>query len=191
MTPPTRRDTPANQAFTAWPVAVRSAEKLAGTLVKCGPGLRPAAWPESCDVRAAALAPWYTDQRVAVRRTAAWVLGATSQPGRPLQFSTLDGRRAQRVDNIAMTLQQLQIDAEDVSYCGSYAVTSALRTTIDLLRESRVFCSAHRACCRLLLRRVPGGGVAVRDRLLAGTPFYRNVALARLHECDTSLRTSS
>ncbi|QIK62081.1 hypothetical protein G7068_01845 [Leucobacter viscericola] len=167
-------------AIYTWPVAVRSAEILRGTLVHCGPGSRPVGWPETSRIRATALAPWYTEHRVAVRMSAAWIWGATRHPGKPLRFATLGGRRAEMVSTSIMTLQQLRLADSDVVYCDSFAVTSPLRTALDLLRDPEGFDARSRAAYRLLLPLIAGGADAVTARLVEGPQAYRNVALTRI-----------
>lgn len=166
-----------------WPLAVRSAEALRGTLVRCGPGLRLAAWPESSRVRAAALDPWFTEHRVAVKMSAAWVWGAAHHPGRPLRFGTLGGRRAGRTATAMLTLQQLRLAPSDVVYCDAYAVTAPLRTVVDLLRSPEPFELEHRVACRLLLTHVPEGRPNLESRILEGPSTYRRIALERLSQC--------
>lgn len=166
-----------------WPLAVRSAEVLRGTLVRCGPGLRLVAWPDGCRVRAAALEPWFTEHRVAVRMSAAWIWGAATHPGKPLRFGTLGGRRAGRVTGPILTLQQLRLASDDVTYCDTYAVTAPLRTAADLLRDPERFDVEHRVACRLLLTLVPEGRPNLESSILEGPSAYRRVALHRLSQC--------
>lgn len=167
-----------------WPIAVRSAEALRGTLVRCGPGLRLAGWPETSRVRATALAPWYTEHRVAVKMSAAWIWGASRHPGRPLRFATLGGRRAEMVSSSILILQQLRFATDDVIYLDKFAVTSPLRTALDLLRDPDEFDATTRATFRLLLPLLHGGRRTVETALIEGPQAYRNVALERLREPD-------
>jgi hypothetical protein len=163
-----------------WPQAIKSAELLHGSLVRCGPGVRLAAWPESPRIRAFALAPWLAPQRVAVLSSAAWVWGAARTPGKPLEFSTRDNRRAERVTQPDYRLHQFRHNEEDLQHYGDFAVTLPLRTICDLLREPTPSDAQHRSVCRLLLRLVPGGTEAVHKRVLEGARPYREISLRRL-----------
>lgn len=179
---PTQRapELPRIPSLTAWPLTVRSAETLRGTLVRCGPGVRLAAWPETARVRAAALEPWFHQHRVAIRLTAAWIWGATRNPGTPLRFATQNGRRAEPVNRALVTLQQLRFHEGEIEQLGDHAVTSPLRTLLDLLRDPDPLPHEARVACRLLIPLVPGGEAAVEAHLSVGAHPYRKVALHRL-----------
>lgn len=166
--------------FDAWAPAVQSAELLRGTLVRCGPGRRLVGWPESPRVRALALSPWLTDQRIAVRLTAAWIWEAAASPGHPLRFAMRDGRRATRSPSPAFTLQQFRMQSGDVVQLDDFMVTSPLRTLFDLLRSSGDAGREHRVACRLLLARIPNARAQIQDRLLNGGRPYRVIAMDRL-----------
>lgn len=180
---PTLTPLPPIPRFDAWAPAVQSAELLRGTLVRCGPGRRLVGWPETPRVRALALSPWLTDQRIAVRMTAAWVWGAAAHPGVPLRFAMSDGRRAPRSPSPEYTLQQFQFEPNDIMMLDAFAVTSQFRTLFDLLRASSNFDRDHRVACRLLLARLPDGRAQMQDRLANGGRPYRALALARLTSC--------
>lgn len=180
--PPVHRP-PRIPRFDRWAPAIRSAERLRGTLVTCGPGHRLVGWPDSPRVRAQALAPWLTERRIAVGLSAAWVWGAAQNPGRPLRFATRDGTRAPRAESTDYTIQQFALIEDDVEQLGDFAVTSPLRTVFDLLRAPQEFGVPHRVACRLLLIRATGGTEAVRERLAAGGRPYRKLALERLLAC--------
>ncbi|QIM18537.1 hypothetical protein G7066_07765 [Leucobacter coleopterorum] len=87
------------------------------------------------------------------------------------------------VSNSILTLQQLRITESDVVYCDSFAVTSPIRTALDLLRDPASFDARSKATYRLLLPLIPGGKEAVETRLIEGPQAYRNVALNRLKGC--------
>lgn len=181
--PQTLRPLPRIPHFDAWAPAVQSAELLRGTLVRCGPGRRLVGWPESPRVRALALSPWLTDQRIAVRLTAAWIWGAAASPGHPLRFAMRDGRRATSPPSPEFTLQQFRMGSGDVVELDGCMVTSPLRTLFDLLRSQGDADREHRVACRLLLARIPDARALIADRLVNGGRPYRVIALQRLESC--------
>ncbi|EYT52754.1 hypothetical protein H490_0112310 [Leucobacter sp. UCD-THU] len=168
--------------FDRWPPAVRSAERLRGSLVGCGPGVRGAGWPDTPRVRASALGPWLTPDRVAVRLTAAWVWGACRDPGRPLEFSTLGGRRPPlRRRGPDLALHQFVYPDEALHvFDPGLRVTGPAQTVCDLLRTPGAFEPRRRVAVRLLLPLVAGGADEIRARLVNGRAQYRCVALGRL-----------
>ncbi|MGW9021473.1 hypothetical protein ACWGOE_08340 [Leucobacter chromiiresistens] len=163
-----------------WPPAVRSAERLRGTLVPCGPGMRPVAWPETPRVRLSALAPWLEERYVAIGLTAAWVWGAARSPGDPLQCSTVGRKRppARRAPGVAV--HEHALAAADFARIGRESVTTPTRTLCDLLRSAGAFGVESRVACRILLAREPGGRRAVQAALDAGSSRHRRIATARL-----------
>lgn len=167
-------------ALEAWPVAVRSAERLRGTLVRCGPGLRPASRPEAPSVRLAALEPWPDSAHVAVHLTAAWVWGAAREPGETLQLSTADGRRAGDHAGPGVSVHEFRCDPAEIVRLGRRSVTSPLRTAYDLLRLGPRFDAAERIACRLLMNACPDARERIRTRLDATRDPRRRLAIGRL-----------
>ncbi|MFV0433553.1 MAG: hypothetical protein ACK5LO_06220 [Leucobacter sp.] len=177
------RPLPSPPRIDHWPRAVRSAEMLRGTLVRCGPGLRLVGWPETPRVRAHALAPWYgTGHNAAIRMTAAWIWGAARSPGHPLEFSTTRGRRAESTPGSEHALHQFSYESDEIHSLGEFQLTTPLRTVADVLRIPGEFSRAHRVACRLLVQLIPGGTDAVRDRLTTVGPAYRAAAVSRLRQ---------
>lgn len=163
-----------------WPLAERSLETQQGTLVRCGPGLRLASWPETPRVRAAAIAPWLRPEYVATHVTAAWIWGAWRVPDEPLEFSTQHGRRAGFPRDRGYLLRQLSLAPEDVRVFGEQCVTSPERTVFDLLRTTEPFTRLHRIACRILLLHDDITREALRERLIASGKARRGSALERL-----------
>lgn len=179
-----------------WPEAVRSAELLRGSVVRCGPGVRPLGWPDTPVVRLCALAPWSLDQDlIAIGRTAAWVWDAARTPGAPLEFSTSRGRRPRPEAAGPRVVRQFGYADDRVIRLGEHLVTDPLQTLCDLLRLAASLSPGDRVACRLLRVRV-GAQVAaagpaydppaepapdpVREALAAGPRTGRARALARL-----------
>lgn len=167
-----------------WPVAVRSAELLRGSLIRCGPGVRPAGWPETPRVRLAALAPFLCTpllhSRVAVARmSAAWVWGTAKGPGTPLRLTALGGMR--RPESLAdVVVHELGCTAAETVRFGDFRVTSPIRTVYDLLYQRGPFTASRITACRLLLRLAPDGYSAVAAAVEARRRPYREEARSRL-----------
>ena len=164
-----------------WAHAIRSAERMRGSLVPCGPGLRPVAWPETPRVRLAALAPWLGEQYVAIGMTAAWVWGAARHPGTPLQCSTIGRKRPPRTTP-EVAVHEHSLTAADFTRFGRASVTTQTRTLCDLLRSASPLTSTRRVACRLLLLQHSRGKPEVQEALDAGARRYRRVATVRLAE---------
>lgn len=147
---------PVPPALHLWPAAIRSAELLRGSAVRCGPGLRLLSWPETPSVRAAALGDALTSNRIAAHLTAAWVWGASRDPGRSLEFIVRRGRAHFSSPLIGVVLHQYKLLGSEVVLCSGRAVTSPSRTLYDLLRAP-LFLPQHRVACRLLLTHFLGG----------------------------------
>ncbi|WP_449282575.1 hypothetical protein [Leucobacter sp.] len=166
--------------FDRWPEAVRSAELLRGSLVRCGPGVRGAGWPETPRVRAAALAPWLTSDRIAIRMSAAWIWGAARRPDAPLELSTADRRRPDHGPHRDHLLHQFAYDRSALRTLDGFAVTEPEQTVYDLLRMPHGFARRHLVACRLLVRLVPDGRAGIADRLERQHSHYRALARSRL-----------
>ncbi|WP_336659534.1 hypothetical protein [Leucobacter sp. USHLN153] len=183
---PPRRPTLRVPALEHWPEAIRSAERLRGTLVRCGPGLRPVAWPETPRVRLSALAPWLTPKSggpvVAVGATAAWVWGAMRTPHTLLECSTIGRERRQFPPHSRVKLHHYSLDEHDIVWFGRGGVTTPARTLCDVLRSSEELSRVERVACRLLLLRLPAGRAGACQHLAEGARRRRQVARRRLAE---------
>ena len=168
------------------PPAVRSAERLRGTLVPCGPGFRPVGWPDIPRVRAAALAGFCSSRSTVTLDAAAWVWGARRAPGLPVDVASPGGGTAAERFNPALRTHDLSFATGDVIRFGQVGVSSPARTLYDLLRMRNEFTASERACCRLLLRLVPGGTAAIVERISARVSPYRRRTLSRLSTLHTT-----
>ncbi len=173
-------DPPEPPRYDLWPVALRSAGRLRGTLVPCGPGLRGIGWPETPTVRAAALAEFLTDGRIATLMTAAWVWGAAKEPGRPIRASTVGGRRKLAADNEMLRTMEIRYTDADIARLGRFGVTGPKRTVVDLLHTSEEFGIAERVACRLLARSFAGGLAGIQAHLSTHRRPHRSRACSRL-----------
>lgn len=180
-----QRGLPDPPSIVHWPPAVRSAELIRGTLVRCGPGLRPVAWPDTPRVRLAALAPWLGRDRVPTHLTAAWIWGAAAHPGSPMQLAVRGGTRRPEFTPRDVHVRSLSFGADELTLFGSYAVTSPVRTVCDLLRTRQNPDLATQVACRLLLRLIPGGHSVVLAAI-ASRQHFRAVARNHLLEFVTA-----
>ncbi|CAG7595955.1 hypothetical protein ACFPZL_05565 [Leucobacter soli] len=179
--PPARvKDPPNPPRYDLWPAALRSAGRLHGLLVPCGPGFRGIGWPETPRVRTAALAEFLSPDLAATHLTAAWVWGAAKDPGEPLRFSTRDRRRNLRRETPQIRISELRLAPGDMHELGAFAVTTPLRTLLDLLYADTGFGKRERVACRLLALQIPGGWATARERVEARRRPYRTVARERL-----------
>lgn len=160
-----------------WPEAVRSAELIRGTVVRCGPGLRLTAWPETPSVRAAALRPLFRDDLIASHITAAWIWGAARNPGEPLDFLTLNSRTQGTEPETGIRLHRFRMGNGDIAALGGLNVTTPRRTLFDLLRGDQ-FSTEQRLVCRVLLAFLPECRAWLRDRLessRASHPYHQRI----------------
>lgn len=162
------------------PVAVRSAERLRGSLVPCGPGLRPVAWPEVPRSRAAAITAICSPGLTAVLGSAAWVWGAQRAPHGALEVASNRGGAAAERFTPNLRVRDIVFRPGDRLLLGAVQVSSPARTVYDLLRMRVEFTSIDRAACRLLLRLVHGGAGEVAEQLALRAAPNRNRALHRL-----------
>ena len=178
--PPLVPEPPNPPRYDCWPIALRSAARLRGALVPCGPGLRGVGWPETPRVRVTALAEYLPDGRVATHLTAAWVWGAARDPGHPLRISTGRRKRVIVTDTEPCRIAQMRLSDGDVSPLGEFRVTTPLRTMLDLLHDPERFGHAEEVACRLLSERVAGGWVAVAEHIDTHRRPFCRIARERL-----------
>lgn len=172
------RELPAPPSFDRWPQAVRSAELLRGTLVRCGPGYRTTGWPESPRVRISALGEWLSQGEIVMAQTAAWVWGVARTPGAPLKFSTKAGTRCPNFFAADRDIREFTFTKDEVVAFGPHTVTSPIRTAFDLLHQKPAFTTQDAVSCRLLLLYSPDGMHELARMLASRT--YGNRAAARI-----------
>ncbi|KIP53045.1 hypothetical protein [Leucobacter komagatae] len=167
-----------------WPPALRSAAVLTGTLVPCGPGLRPVSWPESPATRCAAIGGLLAERYAAVEDTAAWIWGASRSPGQPIRLVSLRGRAPASFSIVSSEMPVLvstfRLAPGDLVEVAGYRVSSRARTAFDLLRAPSEFTVARRAACRLLFRSERGIAEQVAERARQASRVDSGRAQARL-----------
>lgn len=137
------------------PPTVLSAELQRGTIVHCGPGVRGVGWPETSQVRSAALEHMVPKSHlVAVLTTAAWVWGCAWHDQAPLTFSTLQAKRYLGLTGGNCRVHEFNIKPNDIIQIMDVFVTSPLRTVYDLLFISEEqYSDAYASLCAELCDR--------------------------------------
>ncbi|WP_449277439.1 hypothetical protein [Leucobacter sp. GX24907] len=163
-----------------WPPAVRSVELARGTILRCGPGLRPTGWPEHPRVRAAALAPWLEDGCIAIEMTAAWVWGVCEWSDEFLRLSLGTSRRTGLRCAPAATMRRLSFADDDTTAFQGLRVTTPLRTVFDLVHRSTPLEDAESTACQMLLGSIRNSPECVLDMCADRGYPGRNRAMARI-----------
>lgn len=165
---------------TRWPQAVRSAELARGTLVRCGPGVRLAGWPETPEVRAEAMRQALEGQLIPVMLAAAWVWGCAQHPGVPIACSTQRGARPKLQPHPQLDVHEYRYPPGDLVALGTLTLPTPARTACDLVRMSEEFAVTTIVAIRLLLRAAGLSQAAWEVTLQAGPGRHRRRALARV-----------
>lgn len=163
----------------SWPVAVRSAELLRGTLVACGPGVRLVSWPDTAEARAYAAQQAIGDQLMPVMLSAAWVWGCARDPGVPFDCSTRGGTRPKFQYSRQLRVHEYQYELGDLEECGATALPSPARTACDLIRLSTQLSAATIVAARLLVMRAGLSPEGWRREIMRGPARGRSRALHR------------
>lgn len=150
-------------------------EHAKGTLVRCGPGLRPVAWPESPRTRLMALGLFVWERAAVTRFSAAWVWGAAAAATDPFEcvvtavYLTRFGGIQPDHPNFpqcSVTYRTTRMKrSECVWFCNrQVGVTNVSRTLYDLCRDS-TFLPPHRAAIRLLRAKYPQDYMRLIERV--------------------------
>jgi hypothetical protein len=164
------------------PPAVLRAAVLAGDCYPVGSSWASVAEPDVPALRAAAFGAEVDDPRlVAAGTTAAWIWGALTAAPSPASASAGPGLRVRDVVG-GVVVRELSLRPDDVVPLGGSAVTTPVRTLVDLLRSPGSFAPTTRRATAAMLAMYPDGTAdAVRARVLRTprAPGSRR-ALARL-----------
>ena len=109
-----------------------SAARLDGHVVELGEGYIPADLVEGAALRAAALAVFVAPGAAASGPTAAWIHGAGDAPPSPHHARRAVPRRIRPKPHQRLIFHDTPVPASDVVIVGGVAVTTPLRTMIDL-----------------------------------------------------------
>ena len=134
------------------PAAELYAARLDGDVFGLGDCFAPVDEVEQPSHRAAATHAGLSDRLIAEQLSAAWVWGALDVAPRHRQFCVATGARVSHSPARWMTLREVVIDSDEIVDLLGNAVTSPLRTVVDLVRFSEAFGSVEsRAVQRLVL----------------------------------------
>lgn len=140
-----------------WPEPELRAAVLAGELVMVGDCWASVAEPQDPALRAASFAWSVDDTRVvAAVRSAAWIWGACSRPPLPHEACVPAGHRIRQHGDVRV--REVAITADEVVRLGGVAVTTRVRTVLDLLRVPGP--AAWAACADAASGMLVVGGVA-------------------------------
>jgi hypothetical protein len=138
-------------------------------------------------LRAAALALELPPRLIAEQRTAAWVWGALLDAPRPHEVCADISARARPTLSRQFAVREVVLLDDDVAHLGGMAVTTPIRTAIDLARFASAWGGPEIHIVRALMR--PGefdasdcARLIERRRNLPG----KRIALERIAECATS-----
>lgn len=140
----------------------RQAMRLDGEVYRLADGYLPIAVPDVPTTRAVATLAHRPRRLVAARLTAAWIWGAiSSAPRRGEYLVDIDARwRPQPAE--AIDVVESVIHPGDIDVLGGVAVTTPLRTAVDLARFRSEFTPADAAAVVVLARQ---GGFSLADSL--------------------------
>jgi hypothetical protein len=138
-------------------------------------------------LRAAALALELPPRLVAEQRTAAWVWGALLDAPRPHEVCADISARARPTHSAQLAVREVVLHDDDVAQLGAMAVTTPIRTAIDLARFAQAWGESEIAIVRRLMA---AGAFNASDcaevinqrRNLPG----KHLALQRLQQCRVS-----
>ncbi len=94
-------------------------------------------------LRAAALAAELPPRLIAEQHTAAWVWGAVIDAPRPHRVCADIGARARPAPSLQLVVREVVLMRDDVAHLGGAAVTTPIRTAIDLARFAAPWGSAE------------------------------------------------
>ncbi|AYF99124.1 hypothetical protein [Protaetiibacter intestinalis] len=117
-----------------FPDPVRQAMRLDGELFRLGDAFVPVGMPECPELRAAAAIAGRSRRLIPARATASWIWGAALLPALRPEFVVDTGARWAPVPGEGIDVVETVIRPGETVDCGGVAVTSPLRTAVDLAR---------------------------------------------------------
>ena len=121
---------------TRFSVAELRAACLDGELVPFGAGYLPADAPTPPLVRATAIAPCIASSYAFVRLTAAWIHGATDEPGDRWDVQRAVPWQTTRLVERGVRYRDQELPAEDALVLAGVTVSTPSRTLADLARDA-------------------------------------------------------
>lgn len=158
---------------------------LDGELVAIGEGFAPIDAPITAAARAASLAPSLLDDRVVIAdRTAAWVWGWGPAPAALMTCVAITAR-IPSPDRRRLRAREVVIDDDERRMLGTVAVTTPLRTLLDLARHDEgadvVSLLARGIRCHGITREAVDSALARRRSLSFVRPARARLAAAFEH----------
>ena len=132
------------------PLAELCAARIDGELVAVGAGYRSLATIETPELRIRAVLDAESGRLIAELGTAAWIWGAVDVPPTPHEFCCAHTARFRPNFERDALIREVRLDADDVIRLDGRAVTTPLRTAVDLARARPEFGPVERiAVCEL------------------------------------------
>ncbi|WP_244604211.1 type IV toxin-antitoxin system AbiEi family antitoxin [Microbacterium oleivorans] len=113
-----------------------TAARLDGDLVEIGDAFMPADAVETRELRAASFRSVAGPHRAVTHVSAAWVHGAVPEPPLVHSLQRAGRRRATFPVDARIRFRDVALPAEDLALISGVAVTTPVRTLVDLVRES-------------------------------------------------------
>lgn len=132
------------------PIAELSAARLDGEVYAVDDGYSPIDVPSGPFERAASIAAYCQGRLMAEQRTAAWIWGALSVPPARHELCASLGARARPAFPIRTLVREVVIDPAEFVLVAGIAVTTPLRTIVDIARFSAQFGQAEHDMVRAL-----------------------------------------
>lgn len=134
------------------PLAELCAARIDGDLVAFGGGYRSLASIETPALRIHSVLGAASPRLIAELGTAAWVWGAVDLPPVTLEFCSAHAARFRPTFERGALIREVRLDPEDVISLDGRAVTTPLRTTVDLARSRPEFGPLEQLAVRELAR---------------------------------------
>ncbi|MFJ6679393.1 SAM-dependent methyltransferase [Microbacterium sp. NPDC091382] len=157
-----------------------TAARMDGDLVEIGDAFMPADAVETRELRAASFRPVGGPERAVTHASAAWVHGAVPDPPLVHSLQRAGRRRASFPVDARIRFRDVALPSHDVEMISGVAVTTPVRTLIDLIREASIGASAHRLVDDMLAWRPDLLDDAVSWIEHAGPVHHKRAAAAEL-----------
>lgn len=112
-----------------------TAARMDGDVIEIGEGFMPADAVETRELRAASLRTFVRDTVALTHESAAWVHGAIADPPASNSVQRVCAHRINQVIDHRLHYRDLRLPAADVMRVSGLAVTTPVRTLVDLVRD--------------------------------------------------------
>lgn len=172
------------------PLPELQAARLDGDVYAVGDGFSPIDEQEQAHHRAQSLRAFMLPRLIAERMTAAWIHGGRASPPAIHEVCVSYAARARVPATRRYAVREVVLDEHEIVTIGGLAVTTPLRTAIDLLRSEGDFGASEHAVVLRLLEHAGFDLNVCRETIehrhkLAG----KRRALARLDETERRARS--